>query len=198
IRDSVHLSLSSVFMNVLEHADKLLISYFFGLKALGLYAVGVSTGNLVLFMAKPALTVLNPLLVQERFSARVLTYVFVGATVAGVIAGIVLEPFFVLVFGTEYLEAYELSRVIIWGLGIFCVSVIVYNTSVYNKDSPVRIPVLNNVISPVIVLVYLLLAVLFGGDHALLLCALSYPLRQVVNVVILAIISGRTSSPAHV
>ncbi|MCG8559849.1 MAG: oligosaccharide flippase family protein [Hyphomicrobiales bacterium] len=198
IKDSVQLSLSSVFVNILEHADKLLISYVFGLKALGLYAVGVSTGNLVLFMAKPALTVLNPLLVEERFSGRMLAYIFVGTTIAGVIASVALKPIFAVVFGAEYLEAYDLSKVIIWGLGIFCVSVLVYNTSVYNKDSPVRVPVLNNFISPVIVLVYLVLAVLLGGEYALLLCAASYPLRQLVNVVILAIISGRTSAHAHV
>jgi hypothetical protein len=48
----------------------------------------------------------------------------------------------------------------------------------------------------VVVISYLLVAILQGGEHVLLLCAASYPLRELIKMSIIAILSRKEEANA--
>lgn len=190
-RETLQLSLAGLFPLVLEHADKLLVSYFLGLEKLALYTIGISTGRLISIVIKPTMTVYFPLLVKDRFSWRLLITIFLTLTVVGVLAAWPLYYYFVNVLGTEYAEAYPMAAIIIAGLGIYFISVVVYYSSVYHKDAKLSVPTMTSFLSTLVTLAYLLLALKYGGKYALLLSAASYPLRDLITLVITLALSKR-------
>jgi len=188
VKESVFLSSTGLFPILLEHSDKFLISYFFGLEALGLYTIGVSTGRLFLHFTKPVLTIFYPVLVNKKFDALVLLGIFAILTMIGGTAAYFTEYYYTYVLQGSYMDAYPLSAVILVGLGVYFTGIISYYSAIYHKDSSMKIPVITNVITTVVMIFYLLMSVLYGGENALLLCAASYPLREGVNLLVITIL----------
>jgi len=196
-RASLQLSGSGVFPVLLDNADKFLVSYFFGLEVLGLYVIGVSTGRLFLNFVKPTLTIYFPLLVKHRFAPSLLIGGFAGLSVVGIVAALLMPYYFEYVLGSEYLVAYPFASVIVSGLGIYFVGVIFYYSAVYHKDSSAEIPAITNVVTAILIIAYMLAALKFGGEYALLLCAASYPLRELVKIVMIRFLAARINKGAN-
>ena len=183
---------------VLDNIDKFLVSYFLGLEALGLYAIGVSTGKLLLSFVKPMLVVYLADLVDNRLSRRFQWLSFALLTLVGIVLTVIMGFFMSLVFKPDEMLAYPIAAVIWISLGIYFVGVTKYYSSIYHKDSSLKVPVITNLVSTPLIVGYLLLCLKFGGDYALILCAASYPLRELINVVAISMLSrryqpGRTS-----
>jgi O-antigen/teichoic acid export membrane protein len=195
-RQGTKLSLSGVFPLLLEHVDKLLISYFLGLEALGVYTLGVATGRLFLHMVRPVATVYFPILVDHRLSLGVLAAVGAGMTVFGLAASWLLQYYFSYVLGPKFENGYPMAAVLAAGLGVYSVGVLSYYSSVFHRDADIFIPTLTNVVTAVVITGYLLFAIWFGGRHALVLCAASYPLRELVNVIVITILNHRAQRNA--
>jgi O-antigen/teichoic acid export membrane protein len=177
-RESIQLSFAGFFPVVLEHADKLLVSYFLGLEKLALYTIGISTGRLIAIVIKPTMTVYFPVLVKDRFSLKLIISLFVVLSAGGLIASWPLKYYFSEVLGPEYADAYPLAAIIIAGIGVYFVSVVSYYSSVYHKEAKLSVPTKTSIMSTMVTLVYLVISLKFGGDYALILAALSYPLRD--------------------
>jgi O-antigen/teichoic acid export membrane protein len=190
-RESLQLSFAGIFPVILEHADKLLIAYFLGLEKLALYTIGISTGRLIAIVIKPTMTVYFPVLVKERFSLKLLVALFLTLTIAGIAASWPLYYYFAGVLGAEYVDAYPLAAIVIAGLGIYFISVAMYYSSVYHKDAKLSVPTMTSIISTVVTLAYLLLALNFGGRYALILSAASYPLRDLMTLIMTLVLSRR-------
>jgi O-antigen/teichoic acid export membrane protein len=182
-RESLQLSFAGIFPIILEHADKILVSYFLGLEKLAIYTIGVSTGRLISIIIKPTMTVYFPILVKDRFSGRLLWLLFLLLTIAGLFALWPLYYYFNGILGSEYAEAYLLAAVIIAGLGIHFISVAVYYSSVYYKEARLSVPTMTSFLSTAITLTYLLFALSFGGPYALILAAALYPLRDLITLI---------------
>jgi len=193
-RESLQLSASGIFPILLDHADKFLISYFFGLEVLGLYVIGVSTGRLMLHFVKPTLTIYFPVLVNQHLDRSLLIGGFLALTAVGLVAGIAVHFYFIYVLGAQYMDAAPLAMVIVAGLGVYFVGVVVYYSAVYHQDGTARIPAITNVVTAVLIVCYMLAAVRFGGDYALLLCAASYPLRELVNLIVITLLNTRLNT----
>ena len=193
-RESIQLSVAGFFPVVLEHADKFLVSYFLGLEKLGLYTIGISTGRLIAVVIKPTMTVYFPVLVKERFGFSLLLTLFLGLTVAGIIGSWLLSYYFSHVLGAEYAEAYSLAAIVLAGLGIYFISVVVYYSSIYHKDAKLGIPMMTSFLSTLATLSYLLLSLKFGGRFALILSAASYPLRDLMTLILTLALSKRTQT----
>lgn len=189
-RDARNLSGSGLLQVVLEHTDKFLISYFLGLEALGLYAIGVSTGRLLLHFVKPLLIIYLPDLVEKRFSLNMQLLSFSVLTIVGVLLAGIMPFYMTWLFGTASLDAYPVAAVIVAGMGLHFVGTTKYYSSVYYKGASLTVPVLTNLITVPPIVAYLLLVLIFGGENALLLCALSYPLRELSNIVIISYLSA--------
>ena len=187
-KESVYLSSTGLFPILLEHADKFLISYFFGLEALGLYTIGVSTGRLFLHFTKPVLTIFYPVLVNRKFDGFVLAGIFAVLTLIGGTAAYFMEYYYIYILQGSYIEAYPLSATILAGLGLYFVGIISYYSAIYHKDGSMKVPVITNVITSFVMISYLLLCVTLGGEYALILCAASYPLREGVNLLVINIL----------
>jgi O-antigen/teichoic acid export membrane protein len=196
IKETVQLSGSGVFPIIIENADKILISYFLGLEALGLYAIGVSTGKILLNFIRPALTIYFPILVNRRVDGSLLLRSFLALSTIGLTIAVLMKYYFAHVLGPEHLNAYPVAAVIVGGLGLYFVGVLSYYSSVYHKDSTIIIPSLTNIISSVLVISYLVAAILQGGEHVLLLCAASYPLREFIKMCIIVVLSRKEEADA--
>ena len=198
VREATVLSGSGMLQVVLDNIDKFLVSYFLGLEALGLYAIGVSTGKLLLSFVKPMLVVYLADLVDNRLSRRFQWLSFALLTLVGIVLTVIMGFFMSLVFKPDEMLAYPIAAVIWISLGIYFVGVTKYYSSIYHKDSSLKVPVITNLVSTPLIVGYLLLCLKFGGDYALILCAASYPLRELINVVAISMLSrryqpGRTS-----
>ena len=189
-RESLQLSGSGAFTVLLDNADKFLVSYFFGLEALGLYVIGISTGRLFLHFIKPTLTIYYPVLVKHRFSPSLLVGGFLGLSAIGAVTAFLARYYFEHVLGAEYLDAYPLAVIVLLGLGVYFVGVIYYYSAIYYKDSTARIPAISNVITAIVVTIYMAIVLKFGGDYALMLCAASYPLRELVTIIVISILDA--------
>lgn len=190
-RDNLQLSGSGVFTILLDNADKFLVSYFFGLEELGLYVIGVSTGRLFLNFVKPTMTIYFPLLVKHRFTTSLMIAGFLILSAIGVIGALLMRYYFEHVLGQEYLAAYPLAAIILVGLGIYFVGVINYYSAVYYKDSTAKIPAISNFINATVITVYMLVVLQYGGEYALLLCAASYPLRELVMISVISYLGAK-------
>jgi O-antigen/teichoic acid export membrane protein len=193
-KESLQLSGSGVFPQVLEHLDKFIISYFFGLETLGIYTIGVSTGSLLLHVIKPTLTIYFPYLVEHRLDWKIFVGGFLLLTSIGAATIYFLEIYFNEILGPDYADAKLLTYVIVAGLGVSFLGVISYFSAVYHKDGTAKTPAITNVVTASIIAAYLLASVRFGGDYALLLCAASYPLREFVNLMVIQLLERRGRS----
>jgi O-antigen/teichoic acid export membrane protein len=189
VREATVLSGSGLLPVVLDNMDKFLVSYFLGLEALGIYAIGVSTGRLLLNLVKPMLVVYLADLVKKRLSRKFEILSFVLLTLVGLVAALALKYVMELFFKPDEVQAYPISFVILAGLGVYFVGVTKYYSAIYHKDSSLKVPVITNFVSAPIVVGYLLLSLNLGGDYALILCAGSYPLREALNIVVISVLS---------
>ena len=196
VREGIQLSSSGVFPILLEHADKFIVSCFLGLEALALYSIGVSTGRLFLNVVKPVLTIYFPILVNHRPNAPFLLGSFVALTALGIAAAIALKFYFLLLLDAQYMPSYPFAAVIVSGLGLFFVGVVIYYSAVYHKTAEVRIPAITNVLTFALVTAYLLASARWGGPHALLLCAASFPLRDLIGLLVIGYLSKRAAGDA--
>lgn len=191
VREGLHLSGGGLFPVALEHADKFLIGYFFGLEALGIYTIGVSTGQLLVRFVKPLLTIFFPILVNHLPTTKILVGTLVVLTAVGLAGAIPLDFYFTIVLGSTYLAGYPLAVIVLSGLGFHATGVIIQYSSIYHKHSRVVIPNITNITTTLIVVCCLLLAVFHERNIALLLCAASYPLRDLLNIVTTVILSKK-------
>jgi len=182
--ESVKLSASGVLPIVMENLDKFLISYFFGLEALGLYTIGVSTGRLLLRLVKPVATVYFPVLVNKEPTGGFVLRLFLTLTLIALSLVWPLYIYFDVVLADSLAGAFPYALVCLLGLGLHGGGVLVYYASVYHKDSRILVPTVTNVVSFITVSTFMIAATFLGGPHALLLFASSYPLRDFLNILL--------------
>ena len=195
-KQATRLSGAGLFPALLEQADKALISLFLGMDALGLYTVGVATGRLLLHCIRPLLTIYFPMLVHDRPTPKLLLVLGCGLTVVGAAFAWLLQFYFDRVLGPSFAGAFPVAAVCAAGLGVYGVGVTTYYSTIFHRNSDLRIPTLTNIVTAAVTLCYLVAAVIFGGQWALLLCAASYPLRELINLTIITVLSKRVGANA--
>lgn len=186
---SLQLSGSGLFAILLENADKFLISYFFGLEALGLYAIGVSTGRLLLNIVKPLMTIYFNLFVNHKPSRGMLFACLVVLTLAGIAVALLMKYYFAFVLSPSYFAAYPMAAIVVSGLGIYCVQVVMFYSAIYYKGNNMVVPTLVNLIVAALTVLYLFASIFWGGQYALLLCAGSYPVRDALVLIAVPLLS---------
>ncbi len=83
VRDAVTLSVAKILPSTLEHADKMIIGYFYGLETLGLYTLAFSTGRFIYNALKPAFYIYYRHYVDALPARRLLNLVMVVFTLFG-------------------------------------------------------------------------------------------------------------------
>jgi hypothetical protein len=84
-----------------------------------------------------------------------------------------------------------MAAIIVAGLGIYCVQVVMFYSAIYYKGTKMIVPTLVNLIVAALTVAYLFVAIYWGGEYALLLCAASYPLRDALVLIMVPLVSRR-------
>ena len=116
---------------------------------------------------------------------------FVVLTGVGVGVAFAMKYYFAYVLSPIYFAAYPMAAIIVAGLGIYCVQVVMFYSAIYYKGTNMVVPTLVNLIVAALTVVYLFAAIYWGGQHALLLCAASYPLRDALVLIMVPLLSRR-------
>jgi hypothetical protein len=186
-REARSLSLANFLPSTLEHIDKMVIGAVFGLKTLGLYTLGFSTGRFIYNALKPALYIYYKRFVSHMPTARVLLWLGVGFTVFGALLSAV---FLVAVAHLPALKPFrgsEMVTVILFlSYGVGMVDAVYLQAYSINKHTNSRHVLIANTIASVACLGLFGAAALLAGPISLALFALHYPLRHGLSVLLVA------------
>ncbi len=191
VSQSIKLSAGGLLPVIAEHADKFLISYFFGLEALGLYTIAVATGRLVLNFVKPILTIYFRSFVNQTLSLFTIAAIFIAFTAVGIGLAFLVKYYYVHVLPAAYQDGYPISATILCGFGFYTIGVVSFYSATLHRDSSIAVPTLTNICTFAAMLVYWTAVLIAGGDWTLVLFAASYPLRELSNLFFIAVIKHR-------
>ena len=191
VSQSIKLSASGLLPVIAEHADKFLVSYFFGLEALGLYTIAVSTGRLMLNLVKPMLTIYFGSFVNQVLRVRTIVAIFIALTGIGVGLALVVKYYYIYVLPAAYADGYMISAAILCGFGCYTIGVVSYYSAVLHRDSSIIVPTLTNIFTFSAMVIYWALVLVWGGSWTLILFGISYPLRELANLIFIKVIEAR-------
>jgi hypothetical protein len=185
IRDGVAASISQVPLDTLEHVDKFVLAALIGWAGLAEYALGVATGRLLFFALKPLQILLASRHVRGHLPVKQLVQIGLWGTVLGVAMAALMYFPFIWFYGPEYLLSYQIAAVLLGGAGIYSVGQIMLQWSVLNEGARVSTVVINNLLTPSIVLLTLVCVYFFWRDALLFAFAASYVFRHLFSIVII-------------
>lgn len=192
-KESFTLSLANVLPSSLEHIDKMLIGYLFGLEALGIYTLAFSTGRFIYNSLKPAFYIYYSHFVQYMPGRKVLLPIFLVFTVFGILLSFAFK------FSLEYflfMEKFRSGEYVVYILflsyGIAMADAVFSQSYGINKKAISSHLLTSNISVSLICL--LLFCACFWTDSRLgmIICALHYPLRHLGTIVVLWILKRRT------
>lgn len=86
---------------------------------------------------------------------------------------------------SKFAGAYPVTAVLLHELGFCSIGVLTYYSSVYHRDVDMWMPAAANVATAFATVLHLLIESWFSGSHALVLCAMSNPLQELINFVVI-------------
>lgn len=187
IRDAFILSVAKILPSTLEHSDKMLIGYFFGLEVLGLYTLAFSTGRFLYNALKPAFYIYYRHYVDTLPAKRLLNYVMVAFSLFGIGLCVIFY------FCTLYIPAFgkfdgaeAVVYIFFLSYGIAMVDAIYSQSYGINKNADTRhFLVANTVVSLACYAIFSLCAIL-PAHAAMITCALHYPVWHAGTVWVLS------------
>jgi hypothetical protein len=195
-RQAFQLSAGAFLPGFLEHWDKILVGAVFGLEALGLYALGYTTGRFIYNTLKPALYVLYRRMVDWLPGPKLLFAVFVGFTLfgavlaAGYIWAVSAIPSLARFQGTE-----AVASVIFLSYGFAMADTLFYQSHAINKDGDSAMLLKVGVLSSLISLAPFAGVFLLPQALALPVLAGYYPLRHASTMALIWWLTRRPAGP---
>lgn len=177
---------------MLEHLDKFLLGAAHGVAAVGVYALGYSTGRFLYNILKPATYVFWRGYVDTMPTPRALALVCVGFSAFGAVAAAI---FLALVEFVPAMETFRESRYVTvilflsWGIAL---ADAVYTQSYsINKDRSARDVLTANVVGALIAMPLIIAgAFVPAAGAAMIVFALYYPVRHLAIMIMLSRLDG--------
>ena len=198
VRESTTLSLANWLPSVLEHVDKMVIGYLFGLEVLGVYTLAFSTGRFVYNALKPAFYIYYRHFVSALPPRRILVAVLAAFTLFGMVLsgafalGLHYVPFFEKFHGAE-----AVVFILFLSYGIGMVDAVYSQSYGINKEANSKhLLVANTAISLLCLGLFASCAFLSAGT-AFIVCALHYPIRHAGTVLLLSLLRKRATATPH-
>lgn len=196
-KESFTLSLANWLPSSLEHIDKMLIGYLFGLEALGIYTLAFSTGRFIYNSLKPAFYIYYRHFVQFMPGKKVLGAVFLAFTVFGAFLslafGISLEYF-------SFMEKFKSGAYVVYILflsyGVAMADAVFSQSYGINKKAISSHLLISNTSISSFCLVLFSLCFWTDAKTGMIICALHYPLRHFGTIVVLWILKKRSLDKA--
>jgi hypothetical protein len=178
-QEAITLSVANWLPGSLEHLDKMVIGYLFGLQALGLYTLAFSTGRFLYNSLKPAFYIYYRQFVDKLPGRRLLQRVTVAFTLLG---AALLAAFLAAVYHVPAFAAFEGGEAVVGILfmsyGIAMADAVYTQSYGINRDAKARHLLVANLIISVACLVLFSMSAFVSLAWAQILCALHYPLRH--------------------
>jgi hypothetical protein len=170
----------------LEHVDKLLVGWVFGLEFLGVYTLAYSTGRFLYNTLKPALYIYYRRFVDRMPGWRLLRIVGIGFTLLGIASAVIFLLAIAYIPAMHRFASGSVATVILFlAYGIGIVRAIYGQAFALNKDSDARHALWAAVQATLLSLICLGAALLSAQPVALVLLALQYPLRDGLTVMLM-------------
>lgn len=177
IRDAFTLSIAKILPSTLEHADKMIIGYVFGLETLGLYTLAFSTGRFIYNALKPAFYIYYRHYVDALPAKRLLNYVMIAFSLFGIGLSVIFYfcTLYIPAFG-KFAGAEAVVYIFFLSYGIAMVDAIYTQSYGINKNAQTRhFLIANTSVSLACYALFASCAVL-PAKWAMIACALHYPL----------------------
>lgn len=177
IRDAFTLSFAKILPSTLEHADKMIIGFFFGLETLGLYTLAFSTGRFIYNALKPAFYIYYRHYVDALPAKRLLNYVMIAFSLFGIGLSVIFYfcTLYIPAFG-KFAGAEAVVYIFFLSYGIAMVDAIYTQSYGINKNAQTRhFLIANTAVSLACYALFASCAVL-PAKWAMIACALHYPL----------------------
>ena len=191
-------SISNLFPASLEHVDKLLVGYVFGLQFLGIYTLAFSTGRFLYNTLKPAMYVYYRKFVDAMPPWSLMIRVSLAFTALGLVSAAALLLGIAYVPAMAKFETGKWVTVILFaGYGLGILHAVYSQAFSLNKDSVARDSLLAHLLSTGASLFLLTAALVSREPVALVLLALQYPLRDGLSTLLMARFRKRSEARAH-
>ncbi len=195
IKEAFTLSLANWLPNTLEHADKMIIGYVFGLKTLGLYTLAFSTGRFIYNAMKPAFYIYYRHFVDMLPGKKLLSYVMGAGSLFGLGLCAVFAIALIYIPSFEKFSGAEpVVYIIFASYGIALVSAIYTQSYGINKETKSLHLLISNTITGLLCLSLFAASALMPWPIALIMCACHFPLKHSGTVFFLSILKARAAS----
>ncbi len=187
IRDAFTLSIAKILPSTLEHADKMIIGFFFGLETLGLYTLAFSTGRFIYNALKPAFYIYYRHYVDALPAKRLLNYVMIAFSLFGIGLSVIFYfcTLYIPAFG-KFAGAETVVYIFFLSYGIAMVDAIYTQSYGINKNADTRhFLIANTTVSLACYALFALCAAL-PAKWAMIACALHYPVWHAGTVWVLS------------
>tara|TARA_Y100000766_G_C18915510_1_gene611069 strand:- start:1418 stop:2344 length:927 start_codon:yes stop_codon:yes gene_type:complete len=191
---TLFLSFLGLFYLIRINIDKVLIANFISFENLAIYSIGILVGTNINSFFKIFLTTINAKLVYKELNKfhYLLLFLF-GSFIGLTLSFVIIPPIFKIVYGEIYMNGLIFTQVILCSLGFLFLKTVYYNSNLFNKKSMISKIYKNNVISPIIVMFYMLFIFLINVDKDILLLLLSFTFtfEYIVNIIVLFLINNK-------
>jgi len=192
-KQAITLSAIGILPIVAENIDKILIVQYIDYKSLAIFSIGLLIGKTVNGFFKPFLSTINAKLVHKELAKRHYFILFIGGTLLGMILSLVIPKLIIFIYGEQYAKSTIFANVIILSMGIYFLQTVYYNQALFNRNSSINKIYINNVITPIILIILIGLFLHFPNDIEIKLLLLSclYPIRLLLTIFIIYILRKR-------
>ena len=181
------LSYANILPASLEHLDKILVGWIFGLEILGIYALAFSTGRLVFNILKPSLYIYYRSFVDKVPSGKQLISIGIGFTILGLLLSSLFQ---LLVLNTSLLQNFgsgaAATTILFLGYGIGMVRAVYSHALALHKHGNANRIFHASLLSSFASIILLIFALRMPPATAIILLALQYPLRDGLSVAFLS------------
>ncbi|MCB1949032.1 hypothetical protein, partial [Nitrosomonas sp.] len=195
IRDAFTLSVAKILPSTLEHADKMIIGFMFGLEVLGLYTLAFSTGRFIYNALKPAFYIYYRHYVDALPTVRLLKIAMVFFTMFGIGLSII---FYLCTLYVPAFAKFNGAEIVVYILflsyGIAMVDAIYTQSYGINQNANTRHFLIANTIVSLACYLLFSLCIALPSNAAMAVCALHYTIWHAGTIWVLSNLRKRQES----
>ena len=152
---------------VCMHLDRVLVFNHVDPRSLAIYANGMIVGMAINSLLKTVLGSINGRLAFVKIELWQYFAIFVFGSVLGIVGAFTMPLVITFLFGTKFSDSAIFSQIVLISLGLYSVSNILYDNTIFGKTSHMGAIYLNNILVSVSQLLSLLVVFyIFAGSTA--------------------------------
>ena len=186
-RESFFLSLSTLASLVCVHLDRVLIFNQLDPRSLAVYANGMIIGMSINALFKTVLGSVNGRLAFVKIELWHYLVILAFGSVLGLAGAFCMPVIIAVLFGAKFSGSAIFSQVVLVSLGLYLLSNILYDNTIFGKGDHIEAIYLNNVLVSIGQFLSLLAVfyIFSGSERLLIMFAFLYPWKAFLSIVVL-------------